>query len=178
MSCSCNNSYYNLPCCCPTEPLITTTTTQCLNGEPCEEAYSSDCIIYNGDELNCLGITTGMNMTQIIQVILNQIPECTTTTTEPVTTTTAPPVPAAICLGYSDVSQAAACDADCSTYYVTSSCYTAITTPNPFVALDCSIYVDAGLTIQAPVGFYAYNHVLSLIIGSGPGEITGVTNCP
>lgn len=171
MACSCNNSYYNLPCCCPTEPTTTTTTTQCLNGEPCEEAYSSDCVVYNGDVLNCLGITPGMSVTEIIQIILNQIPECTTTTTEP-----PPPVPQEICLGYSDVSQAAACATECSTYYVSTTCYTAITTPIPLTALDCYIFTDPGLSIPAPVGFYAYN-ALSLIVGAG-GDITGVTNCP
>lgn len=76
MACSCNNAYYNLPCCCPVEELTTTTTTICVDGEPCEEAYNSDCVIYNGDTLNCLGITPGMSVTEIIQIILSQIQGC------------------------------------------------------------------------------------------------------
>lgn len=106
MSCSCNNSYYNLPCCCPTgDPTTTHTTTQCLNGEPCEEAYSSDCIIYTGSgsgsggsgsgsgsgtgsTASCYGITPGTSITQIIQILISQLPQCTTTTTIAPTTST------------------------------------------------------------------------------------------
>ena len=93
MSCSCNNSYYNLPCCCPTgDPTTTHTTTQCLNGEPCEEAYSSDCVIYT-ENVPCYGISVGSTITEIIQILIAQLPQCTTTTTlAPTTsTTTLPP---------------------------------------------------------------------------------------
>jgi hypothetical protein len=110
MSCACNNSYYNLPCCCPTGEQTTYTTTQCANGEPCEEAYSSDCIIYSGTSSSgsgssgsgsgstsgsgsgstaaCYGITPGTSMTQIIQLLISQLPQCTTTTTIAPTTST------------------------------------------------------------------------------------------
>ena len=91
MSCSCNNSYRNLPCCCPTVvPTTTHTTTLCPNGEPCEEAYSSDCVTYTGNGSSCYGIITGSNVTQVINILIAQLPQCTTTTTTlaPITTTT------------------------------------------------------------------------------------------
>ena len=88
MSCSCNSSYYNLPCCCPpakTGTTTTSTTTLCPDAIPCEEAYQSDCIIYNGPDLTCYGIQTGYSVTQILNIIIAQLDPCTTTTT---TTTT------------------------------------------------------------------------------------------
>jgi len=89
MSCSCNNSYYNLPCCCPTgDPTTTHTTTQCLNGEPCEEAYSSDCVTYTGSGSSCYGVVSGSNVTEVIKILIAQLPQCTTTTTSAPTTST------------------------------------------------------------------------------------------
>jgi len=88
MACGCNNSYYNLPCCCPPARVgttTTTTTTLCPDAIPCEEAYQSDCIIYNGPDLTCYGITSGSTVTQILNIIIAQLDPCTTTTT---TTTT------------------------------------------------------------------------------------------
>jgi hypothetical protein len=63
----------------------TTTTTLCPDAIPCEEAYQSDCIIYNGPDLGCYGITSGSSVTQILNIIIAQLNPCTTTTT---TTTT------------------------------------------------------------------------------------------
>lgn len=89
MSCSCNNSYYNLPCCCPTgDPTTTHTTTQCLNGEPCEEAYSSDCVTFTGSGSTCYGVVSGSNITEVIKILIAQLPQCTTTTTAAPTTST------------------------------------------------------------------------------------------
>ena len=89
MACGCNNSYYNLPCCCPPAKVgttTTTTTTLCPDAIICEEAYQSDCIIYNGPDLTCYGITSGSTVTEILNIIIAQLDPCTTTTT---TTTTA-----------------------------------------------------------------------------------------
>lgn len=106
MSCSCNNSYYNLPCCCPTgDPTTSTTTTQCLNGEPCEEAYSSDCVTYVGTGLSCYGIVQGQNVTEIIQLLINQLPQCTTTTTAAPGTTTTTTTPPSYCFYVTNNSQ-------------------------------------------------------------------------
>jgi len=63
----------------------TTTTTLCPDAIICEEAYQSDCIIYNGPDLTCYGITSGSTVTQILNIIIAQLDPCTTTTT---TTTT------------------------------------------------------------------------------------------
>lgn len=91
-SCTCNNWEYNLPCCCSDSTTTTThTTTLCPGGELCDEAYLSDCVIYKGPNLDCYGIHTGMTVTEIIQILINQLPGCTTTTTTtiaPTTTTT------------------------------------------------------------------------------------------
>jgi hypothetical protein len=58
----------------------------CPDAILCEEAYQSDCIIYNGPDLTCYGITSGSTVTQILNIIIAQLNPCTTTTT---TTTTA-----------------------------------------------------------------------------------------
>lgn len=88
MACGCNNSYYNLPCCCPPARVgttTTTTTTLCPDAIICEEAYQSDCIIYNGPDLACYGIKTGDSVTDILNIIIAQLNPCTTTTTSTTT---------------------------------------------------------------------------------------------
>lgn len=88
MACCCNNSYYSLPCCCPPAVVgttTTTTTTLCPDAIPCEEAYLSDCIIYNGPDLTCYGITSGSSVTEILNIIIAQLDPCTTTTTSTTT---------------------------------------------------------------------------------------------
>jgi hypothetical protein len=176
MACSCNNSYYNLPCCCPTEPVITTTTTACPDGTICEEVMQSDCIVYNGYDLACYGIAPGTNLTTILQTLILLLPGCTTTTTTPVTTTTTIFSSESICLRHSTVNCAAACSASCTTYYMSSQCHTYFLTHNASHMLGCYIYLDAGLTQPAPVGFYSYDQ-MCIILGHLPGEVTGVTNC-
>ncbi len=95
-SCTCNNWVYHLPCCCPPSGTTTTTTTTiCEGGEPCEEAISSDCVIYSGTDLVCYLIFTGMTLTEILEIIMTQLLTCaecvtTTTTTSTTTTTEAP----------------------------------------------------------------------------------------
>lgn len=101
MSCGCNNWMYNLPCCCPPTPAGTTTTsttTLCPNGEPCEEAYQSDCVIFTGEGNTCYGLQSGMSVTDILQVLINQLPPCGSTTTSTTSTTTLNPC--AICTGF------------------------------------------------------------------------------
>jgi hypothetical protein len=76
MACSCNNSYYSLPCCCPPEPITTTTTTLCPDGTICEEVIQSDCVIYNGFDLSCYGIEQGDSLTSILETLLDLLPGC------------------------------------------------------------------------------------------------------
>lgn len=90
MSCTCGSTYNNLPCCCKTgEPTVCLTTT-CATAQPCNEVYQSDCVLYTGDPSSCLGITTGMTMTQVMNTLftlVNTYYPCPTTTS---TTTVAP----------------------------------------------------------------------------------------
>ena len=85
MTYSCN-SCFNYPCCCSQTitTSTTSTTTTCVGGEPCDIAITSDCTIYHGPDLPCYGITTGMTLSEIIQVTLGLLntyyPGCTTTT--------------------------------------------------------------------------------------------------
>jgi hypothetical protein len=80
MSCNCNNAYYSLPCCCPTPVGTTTTTTLCPNGNPCDEMFSSDCIIYNGVAAPCFNVNTGDTVTEMLQAIITQLGACATLT--------------------------------------------------------------------------------------------------
>lgn len=121
MACGCNNSYYSLPCCCPQAPAgttTTTTTTLCPDAIPCEEAYKSDCIIYNGPDLACYGIKTGDSVTNIINIIIAQLNPCTTTTTSTTTACVRPSALNTYVLNTSinNVSFNASLDAACDAY--------------------------------------------------------------
>lgn len=89
MSCSCNHCY-STPCCCPQPVAQSTTTTTTCNGTPCDVAFTSDCIVYEGPDLDCYGIKKGDSVTEIIELILAQLAPCnpTTTTTSTSTSTT------------------------------------------------------------------------------------------
>lgn len=89
-SCGCYNQCncggidcYSTPCnsCCSTTTSTTTTTTVCTESI-CEEVYDTDCVVYNGPNLACYGIEDGYTLTQVLDVIINEITgNCTTTTT-------------------------------------------------------------------------------------------------
>jgi hypothetical protein len=83
MSCSCNAKYDNkVPCCCSTGKPVLCTTTKCPDAQVCNETIESDCVIYNGDGCEAIGIEDGMIVTDVIDIfldILNLL--CTTTTT-------------------------------------------------------------------------------------------------
>lgn len=94
MSCNCNNNCHDTFC----PQYLQAVTTPC--DEPgCDQQLTTDCVIYTGPDLPCLGITTGMQLTEILLSILYELhPECqgitTTTTTNIITTTTtAAPLP-------------------------------------------------------------------------------------
>lgn len=79
MSCNCQST----PCCCPNWT-TTTTTYSCEDGSLCDIVYSTDCVIYNGEEIvfeDCLTISPGDTYTTILQNIISNLAECTTTTT-------------------------------------------------------------------------------------------------
>jgi hypothetical protein len=74
MSCNCSAKYDNkVPCCCSQGiPLVCTTTT-CKDAQVCDKTVESDCVIYTGPNISCSGITTGMTVTEVMDVILEQL---------------------------------------------------------------------------------------------------------
>jgi hypothetical protein len=81
MSCNCNAKYDNkIPCCCSTGTAVVCTTTQCPNTQPCNETVETNCVLYN-KEHDCIGITSGMTVTEVVNIILDKVNliDCTTT---------------------------------------------------------------------------------------------------
>jgi len=81
MSCNCNAKYDNkIPCCCSTGTAVVCTTTICPDTQPCNQSVETDCVIYNKD-YSCVGITSGMTVTEIMNIIYNSLNliDCTTT---------------------------------------------------------------------------------------------------
>jgi hypothetical protein len=74
MSCNCSAKYDNkVPCCCSQgSPLVCTTTT-CADAQPCSQTIESNCVIYTGPNIECSGVTTGMTVTQVMDIILDQL---------------------------------------------------------------------------------------------------------
>ena len=70
MSCNCGAKYYNkVPCCCSQgSPLVCTTTT-CADAQICNQIIESDCVIYTGPDIACAGVTKGMTVTEILNII-------------------------------------------------------------------------------------------------------------
>lgn len=71
--CGCNT--VPSTCCTTCSPITTTTTEPCV-GEPCDELYNDECVIYNGPDLTCYGIKNGYTLTDIIEVIAAHLPSC------------------------------------------------------------------------------------------------------
>jgi hypothetical protein len=73
MSCTCTHIDTYNPCscgACTTTSTTTTTTIPCI-GEPCDETFDPRCVIYNGPNLPCYGITTGMSAADIMAIIIS-----------------------------------------------------------------------------------------------------------
>lgn len=98
MSCNCGNC---LPYCWSSNFLEP--ADPCPVGPECVDKISTDCVIYKGPNLPCLGVTTDMTLTEILHILFEGIyPECfasttttstsTTTTSSTTTTTTAEPI--------------------------------------------------------------------------------------
>ena len=78
-SCNCGGiDCYSSPCsnCTPICNTTTTTTTINPNCEPCDEFYDCECVIYNGPNLKCYGVSTGDTLCEILEVIIENLPEC------------------------------------------------------------------------------------------------------
>lgn len=96
MSCNCGNPWHDKWC----PSFIPTPAEQCPGGEPCDEQVSTDCVIYTGPDLPCYGVTSGMTITEVLDILYHAIyPHCNTTTTTSTSTTTTLN-PCAICTGY------------------------------------------------------------------------------
>ena len=188
MACGCNNSYYSLPCCCPQAPAgttTTTTTTLCPDAIPCEEAYKSDCIIYNGPDLACYGIRTGDSVTDIINIIIAQLDPCTTTTTSTTTACVRPSALNTYVLNTSinNVSFNASLDAACDAYnqYAANPSGTnlsGITGQGSSLSYGSVIYngISTDCTL-VPNGYYIIAGQAGVITMIN-GVLTTLTTCP
>ncbi len=74
MSCNCNAKYDNkVPCCCSQgSPLVCSTTT-CADAQKCDKIVESDCVIYSGPNIPCAGVTSGMTVTEVMDIILEGV---------------------------------------------------------------------------------------------------------
>lgn len=77
-SCGCYQSICP-QCTPPCPPTTTTTTTVNPNCEPCDEFYDCECIVYNGPNVECYGLKKGDNLCEILETIIQNLPECKTT---------------------------------------------------------------------------------------------------
>lgn len=188
MACGCNNSYYSLPCCCPQAPAgttTTTTTTLCPDAIPCEEAYKSDCIIYNGPDLACYGIKTGDSVTNIINIIIAQLDPCTTTTTSTTTACVRPSALNTYVLNTSinNVSFNASLDAACIAYnqYAANPSGTnlsGITGQGSSLSYGSVIYNGLGTDCTlVPNGYYIIAGQAGVVTMIN-GVLTTLTTCP
>ena len=74
MSCNCNAKYDNkIPCCCSQGTPLVCTTTTCADYQVCDKTIESDCVIYTGPAIPCAGVTTGMTVTQVIDILLDGV---------------------------------------------------------------------------------------------------------
>ena len=74
---NCSNCGNTTDCNCPNNPLDPPVVV-CSDPLKCEELYSTDCIIYTGDDIECLSIVKGENMTSVIQKIAAKLCQCCT----------------------------------------------------------------------------------------------------
>lgn len=87
MSCNCGNPWHYGWC-----PDFLQPADPCPGGPQCVDKISTDCVIYTGPNLPCIGITTNMTLTEVLHILYEGIyPQCftttSTTTIRPTTTT-------------------------------------------------------------------------------------------
>jgi hypothetical protein len=58
------------------EPCVELPAPPDCTGEPCEEIVLDTCVRYTGPAIPCLGITTGANLNQVLQIIANRLCDC------------------------------------------------------------------------------------------------------
>jgi uncharacterized repeat protein (TIGR01451 family) len=88
---SCQNTNCNPGCgcngCCPPVPPPTPPTPPICIGTPCEESYDGACVLYTGDNLDCIGIKTNDTINTIIQTLAARICACCVNVTLSITKT-------------------------------------------------------------------------------------------
>ena len=77
-SCGCYESICP-QCAPPCPPTTTTTTTINPDCETCDEFYNCECVIYSGDNIECYGLKTGDTLCEILETVIQNLPECKTT---------------------------------------------------------------------------------------------------
>ena len=152
-SCGCYNECncggidcYSTPCssCCTTT--TTTTTTVPCTEIICDEVYDSNCVVYNGPNLTCYGIEDGATLTEVLDIIINELTDnCTITTTTSTTTTS-------------------------TTTSTTST--TTTTTTDPCVGFNC---IDHDVTIGSQIWTGCNLNVLTYRNGDSIPEVTDPT---
>lgn len=70
--CGCGDNVFTTKSACDAPPA-------CFNPEQCSETFSSECIVYTGDNITDLGIIKGARLTDVLQILINAIvnPGCT-----------------------------------------------------------------------------------------------------
>jgi hypothetical protein len=71
-ACNCNQ------CCPPTPPPVPPTPPVCI-GTQCEEVYDAACVNYSGPAIECMGITVGLSLNNIIQLFAAKLCDCCST---------------------------------------------------------------------------------------------------
>lgn len=71
-ACNCNQ------CCPPTPPPVPPTPPVCI-GTQCEEVYDAACVNYSGPAIECMGITEGLSLNNIIQLFAAKLCDCCST---------------------------------------------------------------------------------------------------
>lgn len=59
-ACGCGDVVLTTPPSCP---------VRCTNGDPCPETFDAKCLVYMGDTIANLGITTGMRFDDVLQIL-------------------------------------------------------------------------------------------------------------
>lgn len=67
----------------PCPSTTTTTTTINPNCEPCEEFQDCECVVYTGKNIECYGLEKGDTLCEILETIIENLPECKTTLPPP-----------------------------------------------------------------------------------------------
>jgi hypothetical protein len=162
MSCNiCGKTHRDKPC--PPDYVVTTTTEDpalCPPAPLCEDINGAHCVIYTGPNIECAGINNGDLVSDVIQILLQQLTNCcfpTTTTTSTTTTST--------------------------TTTTTTSTTTTTTTqcPNDYYLICCGSYIQGNTpviikpcSVPSQFRFATYQVYSDLTNGTGANSYTWI----